>query len=98
MKEMKYGGGVSPTVYTPLTPLLLLISFTYPHVVEPKEWVGREVCDLMAAVSVDQCTVHLYPMAADIKRHQQLEYNGVLRVELTENHEQTCCGASIGKE
>ena len=52
----------------------------------------------MAAVSVDQCTVHLYPMAADIKRHQQLEYNGVLRVELTENHEQTCRGASIGKE
>ena len=41
----------------------------------------------MAAVSMDQCTVHLDPMAADIKRHQQLEYNGVLRVELTENHE-----------
>ena len=44
---------------------------------------------------MDQGAIHLYPMATDVKSHQQLEHYGILRIELTENHEETCCGTSV---
>ena len=44
---------------------------------------------------MDQGAIHLYPMATDVKSHQQLEHHGILRIELTENHEETCWGTSV---
>ena len=66
-----------------------------PHIIEPKEWVGWEVSDFVACVSMDQGTVHLYPVTADVQSHQQLEHNGIIRVELTEDHQQARSGTSV---
>ena len=52
----------------------------------------------MAGITMNERAVHLNPMTADVQSYNQLEPEHVLRVEDTENHDQTGSGTSMERQ
>ena len=66
-----------------------------PHVVVPHDRIGREICDFVRALSLQEGGVHLDPVAGDVQGYQDLEGEEVGGIEVTQDYNQTRSGTPV---
>lgn len=67
----------------------------HPAIVEPHDRIGREVSNFMCGLPMKQGHVHLYPMAADVQRHNRLPQQQPAWVEETEHKDKASSGTPV---